>query len=198
MAFYPSSFGYLNPFKSRISQIWCLRHEPPQFLMVKYSFNDPNSWFFFPSVYPTWVEYPTVVGEIHHRSIGEILHNSRCFFKHFINFIQHFPAEIHQKHRFIMIYLFCSSLEKKQFRSSHVCYLNPWLSSDFCGLNSQWHPLSGAEISQIPSHWNPWYHRIRTFSVLKHPICWLNLQILFVESPHSPWLTPKKRILRAA
>lgn len=120
------------------------------------------------------------------------------FFKHFINFIQHFPAEIHQKHRFIMIYLFCSSLEKKQFRSSHVCYLNPWLSSDFCGLNSQWHPLSGAEISQIPSHWNPWYHRIRTFSVLKHPICWLNLQILFVESPHSPWLTPKKRILRAA
>ena len=72
------------------------------------------------------------------------------FFKHFINFIQHFPAEIHQKHRFIMIYLFCSSLEKKQFRSSHVCYLNPWLSSDFCGLNSQWHPLSGAEISQNP------------------------------------------------
>ena len=136
MAFYPSSFGYLSPFKSRISQIWCLRHEPPQFLMVKYSFNDPNSWFFFHQYIPhgwntlLWLVKFTIEVLVKFYTIRDV------FFKHFINFIQHFPAEIHQKHRFIMIYLFCSSLEKKQFRSSHVCYLNPWLSSDFCGLNS--------------------------------------------------------------
>lgn len=74
--------------------------------------------------------------------------------------------------------------KKKQFRSKRLL-LKSLTNPDFCGLNPNDIPqISGAEITQIPSHLKPWNHQIRTFSVLKHPI------YMLVKPPDSVcWIT---------